>query len=330
MKFPSQKSRRNHEWTIWTSSSQHLGRENYQKKLNEHTENERYCDSLEQETVITPYYLMTDTLIETFDERFHQESSEPIEPMGHFLALNTCKCDYEIITIVFGIRLFNLSMEVATLLKHKDQPTSLPTWLYWLADATHNEVCCNFSLQFSVMVMISSGGGAFSKLMYVKVKVLLTINSLSSVEQELTDTVSVKRIHYDRYNQRYGKDGIHECLEWSEFDDDVASFKNKFIHPAIVETETEEKSEPPPQLSFPRYKGMLLHSTESADRGVQHQDPCILAQLVCCAISTQPAWRENVFSISLTRHWLSVLRLPLGQRCKMNEAKQRSNIFRVV
>ncbi|XP_063231231.1 pseudouridylate synthase 1 homolog [Bacillus rossius redtenbacheri] len=52
----------------------------------------------------------------------------------------------------------------------------------------------------------------------------------------------LEEIHYDRYNQKFGKDGIHECLDWHEYDEDVAKFKKKFIHPAIVETETKEKS----------------------------------------------------------------------------------------
>nr|CAD7260205.1 unnamed protein product [Timema shepardi] len=35
----------------------------------------------------------------------------------------------------------------------------------------------------------------------------------------------LEEVHYDRYNQKFGKDGIHEVLSWQEFDKDVKDFK---------------------------------------------------------------------------------------------------------
>ena len=49
-------------------------------------------------------------------------------------------------------------------------------------------------------------------------------------------------VHYDRYNYRYGEDGVHEKLVWDELDDVVEAFKKKYIYPTIVDTEINEGS----------------------------------------------------------------------------------------
>lgn len=50
------------------------------------------------------------------------------------------------------------------------------------------------------------------------------------------------QVHYDRYNNRYGTDGIHETLEWVAVEDKVKEFFDSKIVPKIVETEIAEKS----------------------------------------------------------------------------------------
>lgn len=52
----------------------------------------------------------------------------------------------------------------------------------------------------------------------------------------------LEEVHYERYNQRFGKDGIHEPLDWSEVEAEVTAFKENFIYPTIIESEVEEKS----------------------------------------------------------------------------------------
>lgn len=47
-------------------------------------------------------------------------------------------------------------------------------------------------------------------------------------------------VHYDKYNRRYGQDGIHDTLEWKELDDTVMEFKEKYIYPTIINTEIKE------------------------------------------------------------------------------------------
>lgn len=49
-------------------------------------------------------------------------------------------------------------------------------------------------------------------------------------------------VHYDRYNNRYGSDGIHAVLEWNEIDEAVDKFKQNYIYPVIIDTEINEKS----------------------------------------------------------------------------------------
>lgn len=47
--------------------------------------------------------------------------------------------------------------------------------------------------------------------------------------------------HYDGYNNRYGEDGMHEILEWKEYESAIQEFRGKFINPLIIDTEIEEQ-----------------------------------------------------------------------------------------
>lgn len=50
------------------------------------------------------------------------------------------------------------------------------------------------------------------------------------------------QVHYDRYNRRYGEDGIHETLDFLKEEPEIKEFFDKFIIPTIVNTEIKEKS----------------------------------------------------------------------------------------
>ncbi|XP_043266699.1 tRNA pseudouridine synthase A [Venturia canescens] len=52
----------------------------------------------------------------------------------------------------------------------------------------------------------------------------------------------LNHVHYDHYNRRYGGDGMHETLEWTECDDDIMQFHKKYILRHIEDTEVNEKS----------------------------------------------------------------------------------------
>jgi hypothetical protein len=48
--------------------------------------------------------------------------------------------------------------------------------------------------------------------------------------------------HYERYNSRFGKDGMHEMLGWQAIDDQIESFKTDFILPEMIRGEKEDQS----------------------------------------------------------------------------------------
>ncbi|XP_071378196.1 pseudouridylate synthase 1 homolog [Centroberyx affinis] len=52
----------------------------------------------------------------------------------------------------------------------------------------------------------------------------------------------LERVHFDRYNKRFGGDGLHERLEWDQEEEAIKAFKDAHIYPTIVETECQEGS----------------------------------------------------------------------------------------
>uniref|UniRef100_A0A669CPN0 Pseudouridine synthase 1 n=1 Tax=Oreochromis niloticus TaxID=8128 RepID=A0A669CPN0_ORENI len=52
----------------------------------------------------------------------------------------------------------------------------------------------------------------------------------------------LERVHFDRYNKRFGGDGLHEKLEWDREEEAIKAFKEAHIYPTIIETECEEGS----------------------------------------------------------------------------------------
>ncbi|XP_070845197.1 pseudouridylate synthase 1 homolog [Chaetodon trifascialis] len=52
----------------------------------------------------------------------------------------------------------------------------------------------------------------------------------------------LERVHFDRYNKRFGGDGLHERLEWDREEEQIKAFKEAHIYPTIVETECQEGS----------------------------------------------------------------------------------------
>uniref|UniRef100_A0A8C6QZ59 Pseudouridylate synthase 1 homolog n=1 Tax=Nannospalax galili TaxID=1026970 RepID=A0A8C6QZ59_NANGA len=52
----------------------------------------------------------------------------------------------------------------------------------------------------------------------------------------------LERVHFEKYNQRFGSDGLHEPLDWAQEEGKVAAFKEQYIYPTIVSTERDERS----------------------------------------------------------------------------------------
>ncbi|XP_044259012.1 tRNA pseudouridine synthase A [Tribolium madens] len=49
-------------------------------------------------------------------------------------------------------------------------------------------------------------------------------------------------VHYERYNNRYGEDGVHEKLIWDDVEKEVVEFREKYIFPTIINTEIKEEA----------------------------------------------------------------------------------------
>ncbi len=64
-------------------------------------------------------------------------------------------------------------------------------------------------------------------------------------------------MHFDGYNRRFGGDGTHESLDWSEYDAKIGAFKREHILQDIIDTEIN-------QFSYPLIPGFsaqgLLHA----------------------------------------------------------------------
>ncbi|XP_060699362.1 tRNA pseudouridine synthase A isoform X2 [Hemiscyllium ocellatum] len=49
-------------------------------------------------------------------------------------------------------------------------------------------------------------------------------------------------VHFEKYNNRFGNDGVHQALEWQDIEDQIMGFKEDHIYPTIIKTEIEEQS----------------------------------------------------------------------------------------
>ncbi|CAG2111282.1 unnamed protein product [Medioppia subpectinata] len=52
----------------------------------------------------------------------------------------------------------------------------------------------------------------------------------------------LEEVHYEKYNEKYGGDGVHEPIAWDERKDAIDAFKHRHIYPVIANTEKSEKS----------------------------------------------------------------------------------------
>ncbi|XP_072518194.1 pseudouridylate synthase 1 homolog isoform X2 [Salminus brasiliensis] len=75
----------------------------------------------------------------------------------------------------------------------------------------------------------------------------------------------LERVHFDRYNKRFGGDGLHETLEWTQEEDAIAAFKEAHIYSSIVETESQEKSMVSWMATLP------IHDFEATETGKQER-----------------------------------------------------------
>ncbi|XP_055694887.1 pseudouridylate synthase 1 homolog [Lutzomyia longipalpis] len=83
------------------------------------------------------------------------------------------------------------------------------------------------------------------------------------------------RLHYDRYNRRYGNDGIHCPLTWEEFEEEIQQFVREQIYPIITETEITDKpflNWLEMKLSNHNYAGRSMDDQENSEDEDEWQD----------------------------------------------------------
>ncbi|XP_075999429.1 pseudouridylate synthase 1 homolog [Genypterus blacodes] len=73
----------------------------------------------------------------------------------------------------------------------------------------------------------------------------------------------LERVHFEKYNKRFGGDGLHECLDWEKEEEAIQAFKEAYIYPSIVETERQEGSMVSWMSSLP------IHDFEATASGTQ-------------------------------------------------------------
>lgn len=72
------------------------------------------------------------------------------------------------------------------------------------------------------------------------------------------------QVHYDRYNQRYGADGMHDALTWDAEETVIQKFVDEYIFPNIVKEEYREKS----MVSWLETLPMHSYDVRTADKPV--------------------------------------------------------------
>ncbi|XP_036385786.1 tRNA pseudouridine synthase A [Megalops cyprinoides] len=73
----------------------------------------------------------------------------------------------------------------------------------------------------------------------------------------------LEQVHFEKYNLRYGADGLHQPLDWTREGDEIAAFKEEHIYSSIIRTEREERSMQGWMATLP------MHNFEAAGTGVQ-------------------------------------------------------------
>ncbi|XP_037037515.1 tRNA pseudouridine synthase A [Bradysia coprophila] len=76
-------------------------------------------------------------------------------------------------------------------------------------------------------------------------------------------------VHYDRYNTKYGTDGMHDKLEWMAEEEKIQKFFHEHIFPTIVNTEMTDK----PMVNW--LETLPLHSYEDRTESHVADDECL-------------------------------------------------------
>lgn len=76
----------------------------------------------------------------------------------------------------------------------------------------------------------------------------------------------LEQVHYDKYNRRYGGDGVHAPITWDDVNDKVIKFKEETIYDSMVEKEQSENS------MFEWLKTLSYHTYDTIVPGPRHRN----------------------------------------------------------
>jgi len=79
------------------------------------------------------------------------------------------------------------------------------------------------------------------------------------------------QVHFDRYNKRYGSDGMHETLSWEKLEDQVNAFRDDIVFSDIMSTEASTKSMLEWMSVLPMHRFMPRHFEEEGERSPLEQ-----------------------------------------------------------
>ncbi|XP_061171097.1 pseudouridylate synthase 1 homolog isoform X1 [Saccostrea echinata] len=76
-------------------------------------------------------------------------------------------------------------------------------------------------------------------------------------------------LYFDGYNKKWGRDGLHEPVEWTQYEEELEKFKEEYILPEIYKGEKNDK------VMWEWLKTLHMHSfdVESNNRRHRNQDP---------------------------------------------------------
>lgn len=75
----------------------------------------------------------------------------------------------------------------------------------------------------------------------------------------------LEQVHFDRYNKRYGSDGMHETLSWEKVEDQVNAFRDDIVFSDIMSTEVATKSMLEWMSVLPMHRFMPRHFEEEGE-----------------------------------------------------------------
>lgn len=105
----------------------------------------------------------------------------------------------------------------------------------------------------------------------------------------------LERVHFEKYNQRFGNDGLHEPLDWVQEEGKVAAFKEEHIYPTIIGTERDERSMAQWLSTLPVHNfsaTALTAAGTGAKVGAQSQQCSAQAHIVPIVQRREPRHRE--------------------------------------